>query len=273
MTVKQEAAFQEYLEECQEMLDRISTNLTDIQKNGLNKDLLASIYRDIHTIKGSAQLFGFLKIGRLAHALETCLDPVRKEKLLLKKDLIDCIFIGLDYIEIALESIKKIKKEPEECVDLDKLLVQFFNSIEMNFTKKYPILKDIILAVDIQKTNFAVNNNKERAVEVTSGNDDNSQGFGFFGEPEVKRKENLTTIGTKPVENDLVISKKEEITNKNSNVTVNAADKDMKKIATDENINETIRVQVSLLNSLMNLVGELVLIRNQLLQHAHELFR
>ena len=270
MTVKQEAAFQEYLEECQEMLDRISTNLTEIQKNGLNKDQLASIYRDIHTIKGSAQLFGFLKIGRLAHALETCLDPVRKEKLLLKKELIDCIFIGLDYIEIALESIKKIKKEPEQCEDLDKLLVQFFNSIEMNFTKKYPILKDIILAVDNEKTNFEVNNNKERAVKVTTGNDDNSQGFGFFGEPDGKIKENTATVATKPIENDLPIVKKEENTNRNQAVVTNAPEKDLKKGANDDNINETIRVQVSLLNSLMNLVGELVLIRNQLLQHAKD---
>ena len=56
----------------------------------------------------------------------------------------------------------------------------------MNFTKNILYQRIFYLAVDNEKTNFEVNNNKERAVKVTTGNDDNSQGFGFLANPTVK---------------------------------------------------------------------------------------
>lgn len=269
MSAKHDAAFQEYVDECQEMLERISASLAEIQKNGLNKDLLASIYRDIHTIKGSAQLFGFLRIGRFAHALETCLDPVRKEKLQLTKELIDCLFLGLDFMEIALESIKKTKKEPENNEALDKLLLQFFHSLEMNFVKKSPILKDVLLTVDTPQVIEKPNLKAERAKDVTSGKDNNA-GFGFFDDVITKRSNIVKGAEPKSGEHELANAKKEEPIQKAQSNSQAVADKDAKKQILDDNTNETIRVQVGLLNSLMNLVGELVLIRNQLLQHAKD---
>ncbi|MGY3803842.1 hybrid sensor histidine kinase/response regulator [Pigmentibacter ruber] len=269
MASKQEAAFQEYIDECQEMLERISTSLNEIQKNGMKKELLASIYRDIHTIKGSAQLFGFMRIGQFAHALETCLDPVRKEKLPFSKELIDCIFIGLDFIEIALVSIKSSNKEPSQSKELDKLLFQFFNSIEFNFIKTQPLVKEVMLYADKPGTLGNKINISERVEQVSSNKDENN-GFGFFTETVPKASSNVA-MENKIQENNLQNVKKEEQFQKNQQTVANSLEnKEIKKVIVEDNANETIRVQVGLLNSLMNLVGELVLIRNQLLQHAKE---
>ncbi|WGL59129.1 chemotaxis protein CheW [Pigmentibacter sp. JX0631] len=269
MAGKHDAAFQEYIEECQEMLERISSSLNEIQKNGLQEELLASIYRDIHTIKGSAQLFGFLRIGQFAHALETCLDPVRKEKLPFSKELIDCIFTGIDFMQIALLSIKSIKKEPEQSKELDKLLIQFFNSIEMNFIKTQPLIKEVLLIADKPQTLGNNINLTERVGQVSSNKGENT-GFGFFGDDLPKVDSGNVNL-KKSSGSDLQIAKKEEQIQKNSQNTITSNEnKEIKKVVVEDNVNETIRVQVVLLNSLMNLVGELVLIRNQLLQHAKE---
>ena len=142
MSVQSESAFTEYIEECQEMLDRIALNIEETEKKGFHKETVASIYRDIHTIKGSAQLFGFSKMGNIAHIMESCLDPLRKEKIKLSQKLLDSIYIGIDFIIISLENVKKTKKEPVKDEQLNNLFKKFISSVEEIFTNANDLTKD-----------------------------------------------------------------------------------------------------------------------------------
>jgi two-component system chemotaxis sensor kinase CheA len=126
-------AIQEFINECTEMLERISVTLTDIERTGPSPDKYSSIYRDIHTIKGSAQLFGFNQIGTLAHAMEATLDPVRKGRLQLSSDLVDLILKGLDHINHILETVKKDKREG----DFQKEVQQYLPRLVDTLTRKY----------------------------------------------------------------------------------------------------------------------------------------
>ena len=49
----------EFFSECDEILQRISTLLTKLESQELSSDAIDSLYRDVHTLKGSSQLFGF----------------------------------------------------------------------------------------------------------------------------------------------------------------------------------------------------------------------
>ena len=79
----------EYLGETREMLERLSMNLGMVEKKIHNDETLNSIYRDMHSIKGSSYLFGFRHIGELAHAMETALDPIRHKLVTVSSSMMD----------------------------------------------------------------------------------------------------------------------------------------------------------------------------------------
>ena len=81
---EKDLATTEYISECEEILARVSTNLTLLEKGPRSVDVMDELYRDMHTMKGSAQLFGFMEIGTIAHAMETCLEPMRKSQIQIK---------------------------------------------------------------------------------------------------------------------------------------------------------------------------------------------
>jgi two-component system chemotaxis sensor kinase CheA len=52
----------EFISEGEEILHRVSDLLQKIEKGGSTNEFIGAIYRDVHTLKGNSQLFGFQKI-------------------------------------------------------------------------------------------------------------------------------------------------------------------------------------------------------------------
>ena len=251
-----DSTLMEYFDECQEMLDKLYKNIAHIEKNGFDKEVISSIYREMHTLKGSSQLFGFLKIGSIAHIMETSLDPVRKEKVKLAPELIDSIYIGLDFITYTIEKMKEIKSDPDLDNKLYGLFSKFLSSLEYFYISNKPLSKDKILLVESCLSSHSLQNVKSK--ESDKKNRINQSGLRVI---EMNTKSSINQSNNK----DLSIYNKE--VNKNISAK-NDASELVKKSSSEEVANDTIRVQVNLLSNLMNLVGELVLIRNQLLQYA-----
>ncbi|MCX6127940.1 MAG: chemotaxis protein CheW [Proteobacteria bacterium] len=269
---KKEAALFEYLDECQEMLENFSKNLATIEKGDKRPEILAEIYRDMHTIKGSSQLFGFSQIGQLAHAMETCLDPIRKGTMTVSRDLVDTLYSGCDTIASLLQGIRESKNEP----DLNKILTEILSRLvavaESTITETDPPKKDKDLAPEIISKSVTHRNaspspaidktlemhdslqkiNKKEGVAVTSTNSNSTKhpGFELFDDP---TPPSSGSVSTAPDIKELETKPKLESPAKSHS---------------EDPQSETIRVHVTLLDSLMNSVGELVLIRNQILQHA-----
>ena len=61
---------QEFLVESNENLDRLDSELVKLESDPTSADLLASIFRSIHSIKGACGFLGFNKLQALAHAGE-----------------------------------------------------------------------------------------------------------------------------------------------------------------------------------------------------------
>lgn len=256
---KKEIALNEYFDECQEMLEHLSKNIDLTEKNGFDNEIIASIYRDMHTIKGTSQLFGFAKIGSLAHIMETCLDPVRKGKVPVSVELLDALFLGIDFIALSLQKIRENKKEPENDEELIKILTKFISIIEFSRTGLNILIKDKLIPSEdkIERSTVIQNKEETKTVVEESKKGPVSEAFEVFEKP----SKSISSPTAPPIAQKPTQVKVEEV----------AANQDTaKKHASEEQVTETIRVQVTLLNSLMNLVGELVLIRNQLLQHAKQ---
>jgi len=68
---------QEFLVESYEALDRLDGDLLTLERDPNSPDVLASIFRVMHTIKGTCGFLGFQKLERVAHAAESLLGALR----------------------------------------------------------------------------------------------------------------------------------------------------------------------------------------------------
>src|SRR5690349_12385900 len=67
----------EFLVESFENLDRLDQDLIALEKDPRNHQLLASIFRTIHTIKGSSGFLALHQLESLTHAGESLLERLR----------------------------------------------------------------------------------------------------------------------------------------------------------------------------------------------------
>jgi two-component system, chemotaxis family, sensor kinase CheA len=78
---------QEFLVESNENLDRLESELVKLEADPKSSDVLASIFRSIHSIKGACGFLGFNKLQALAHAGESLLSKLRDGVLLLTPEI------------------------------------------------------------------------------------------------------------------------------------------------------------------------------------------
>ena len=88
----------DFCEEAWESLQASENLLIELENNPTSKDLINELFRAVHTVKGGSRLIEVKKIEQLSHELETVLDNVRSDKIVLDARLID----------ISLECIKRI---------------------------------------------------------------------------------------------------------------------------------------------------------------------
>lgn len=94
------AAREEFLAEAQEIIEGLSRDLLlvdqGVKAGKVDPDLINEVFRGVHTLKGVAGMFGYHKLGTVAHALEDLLDALRLGKVLLDQEVLDVLFEGLE---------------------------------------------------------------------------------------------------------------------------------------------------------------------------------
>jgi two-component system chemotaxis sensor kinase CheA len=83
--------------EAQELLDQIEQALLDLEKSPDDADLVAQVFRAMHTLKGSGAMFGFDDLANFAHACETAFDRVRKGQVKATPELIASVLAAEDH--------------------------------------------------------------------------------------------------------------------------------------------------------------------------------
>ncbi len=226
----------EFLIESQEGLDRMERCLTELEGKPSDTGLLAEIFRTVHTIKGTTGFLGFKRLEKLAHSGENLLGLLREGKLAADGPVIT----GLLQLQDGLRSIlRTIETEASEGADTDAALISRLEELQIPaMAAKHgrgrggpmggPVVAD--LPADQQNRGPAEGNGPASAPAMTEP----SATAPVL--PEKQEKEPAAEAG------------------KPRSVQASAA------------AESTLRVDVTLLNRMMNLVGELVLTRNQVLQ-------
>jgi two-component system chemotaxis sensor kinase CheA len=224
----------EFLIEASENLDQLDQDLIALEKQPDNPDRLGSIFRTVHTIKGTCGFFGFTKLSTVSHHGEHLLGLLRDGKLRFNKHLASLLLELVDAIRVFLSSIESTGTEgdvafPELCQQLDAACV----------------LTDTAISDQVKEPTSSPTTDVEQG---THDIEDTSLNAAPTLKTEVASLADVTLPETDSL--DRAPLTKTESINEN--------------IRSANSLDATIRVDVQLLDTIVDLVGELVLARNQL---------
>jgi len=121
--MQDEDVIREFLIESHENLSRLDQELVELEKHPKDAELLASIFRTIHTIKGTCGFLAFSTLERIAHQAESLLSQLRDGRRELTPSLVSLVLETVDATRKVLASIEAGGEEgPDRFEDLTERL-------------------------------------------------------------------------------------------------------------------------------------------------------
>ncbi|GAY74565.1 signal transduction histidine kinase CheA [Sporolactobacillus inulinus] len=81
-----------FLDEAREHLQNLNDQLMTLEERSDDSELLNSIFRSAHTLKGSSGQMGFNNMMELTHTMENVFDALRNKKITASRDMVDVSF-------------------------------------------------------------------------------------------------------------------------------------------------------------------------------------
>jgi two-component system, chemotaxis family, sensor kinase CheA len=103
----------EFLVESYENLDRLDRDLILLEKSPKDREILASVFRTIHTIKGTSGFLAFDKLGAVTHVGESLLGRLRDGQLVLDGEITTALLAMVDAVRQMLACIETSGAEGE----------------------------------------------------------------------------------------------------------------------------------------------------------------
>ena len=98
------AAMPAFISEAAEQIEAIETLLLELEEQPDNRDLLDSLFRCAHTVKGSAGIFGLHRVVEFTHHVETLLDKMREGEIALTPDISTLLLQCNDQIKFLVDT-------------------------------------------------------------------------------------------------------------------------------------------------------------------------
>ncbi len=331
----------EFIQESRDHLESIEPDLLQMEQDGssVSKDVINSVFRAIHSIKGASGFLGFEALAELSHVMENILMKIRDGEMMPDPDKIDALLQGFDKARDMIEDVHNSNAMPYKH-ELDKLNAilegrpkqvpdtkktekssptenniendEILNEFAKDCLKQLQIIKQAI--EDIKQTDIQLKEVHDHVNVISKKMNEIKTGSKFFSlDPIFHLSDTLQTLFNALGEGDLYLNSKiynpiNEIIDKMEEVfkniytcndisfdkeieTLNALLHDETSISEPDQSQtistsidtpeppkvekskpqETIRVNVDLIDRMMNLAGELVLNRNQLRQEVEDI--
>jgi two-component system chemotaxis sensor kinase CheA len=251
-----ESLIKEFLVESYENLDQLDRDLVTLEKDPQNRERLGSIFRTIHTIKGTCGFFGFDKLQSVAHVGENLLSRLRDGLLLLNPEITSALLAMVDAVRLMLGRIESSGQEGDGDYST---LIAALTRLQEAAPAEQPVVQVVEKQVAYAGSNASVSS--EPSVHVME-----KQVVANAGSNAVTISAPATAIGIETVMDPRRVEAPVEPKAPEAHDSNSAAKSPETGNASVSESN--IRVDVGLLDKLMNLVGELVLARNQVLQFS-----
>lgn len=99
--------FEDFLEESQDFFDQLNLNLTQLEENPEDANIINEIFRAAHTLKGTASFVGIDGIREIAHRMEDVFGAIRKGDLRVTAAIIDTMFEATTLMELVRDRARR----------------------------------------------------------------------------------------------------------------------------------------------------------------------
>lgn len=294
----------EFLVECGENLETFENNLLGLEQDPKNQDIIDSMFRMIHSIKGASGFMAFKNLESLTHKAESVLDILREGKGDTTKSLISTFLNVCDAMKDMFGCIEENSNDGDNAyteiiTDLNNHEAGFKNGGSVATLEKEP---EAVIPEEVVPEEATNASPEEAVAEESESQLDQAQidalkELGVYNEEvdgatTTQAPEAETTVESSLDEAQIEALKSLGVYNENEETAKPVQDfskavENIKTLQPEEKIEEkkevkapaktssgpvkkkeTIRVEVETLDKLVNLAGELVLVRNQLLELA-----
>jgi len=275
---------QEFLQEAREYIDAMNQNFIKLEQGDLSA--IDELFRIAHTLKGMAGFMGYRNLELLCHRLESAMGKIRDGNVKVEEDIVDVLLKAVDKIE---EILDKIENEDSDDVDISDVVsnleriagmkVEVSKEKEKEERKVETIEADY--RVDVKLSKDCIMKSVRATLIIESLRKSCNVVHVEPSEEEMENKDfdsisvYVKGCGKDVIENivgsmsevesynivDLKVEKEQK--EKKEEVKVKKDKKDVKI-----KVSESIRVNIQQLDTIMNLVGELVIGKGRLLQIA-----
>jgi two-component system chemotaxis sensor kinase CheA len=221
---------EDFILEAKDHLENIDSQVIELEKNPDDEEIIHSMFRAFHTIKGLAGFVNQTAIQHIAHQTETLMDACRKGKISVDKVLVDLILGSSDLIKQICGDISLVNQrvfQTEITLHMEKLENFEMTSLEKSSSKK---IGEILVEQHLiapQEVEEVLEKQKNDYPELK------------FGEIAVKEEK------VKPVE------------------VINAL-----KLQQNKQSEEYMRISTGKVDNLVDMVGELIITQALIEQHA-----
>lgn len=300
MSVDMSQFYGVFFEESQEHLEEMEHLLMELSLDDPDMEELNSIFRAAHSIKGGSGVFGFDALTGLTHVMENILDLARQSELELTKKIVDQLLVTVDTLtqildcyqneeEIDWDAIEKGTKALEDLLKSDTESAEaedsvedegfgiFDNPVETEKQEDAFGFFEEVTEDKHQEEGFGLfaeedgpsSKSKDVKPDSTPQNID-EEGFGFFEEVSTTDDQTPKVEPAKVNDQTKVVATSSAATpNKQSakpKLVDNKTDKKRpaRKPKTESKESTSIRVDTLKIDSLVNLVGELVITQSMI---------
>ncbi|QSR25055.1 histidine kinase [Nocardioides aromaticivorans] len=248
----------EFLVESHENLDQLDRDLVELEQQPDSRERLSSIFRTIHTIKGTSGFLAFNRLEQLTHVGETLLSRLRDGEAVMTPVIAEALLSMVDTVRALLDVIERTSSDTDPAVDVAPVVA---------------VIEDLLAG---------------REPEPSTGTLVASEAGGAAEEPVVSPADSFAAPPAPEPEPEpepeLALEPAPEPASEPTPEPEAAAPAEpewdgVERRASDPaepwdgverrtRVESSVRVDVDLLDDLVDLVGELVLTRNQLIQRS-----
>lgn len=218
----------EFLVESHENLDQLDRDLVELEQQPDSRERLSSIFRTIHTIKGTSGFLAFNRLEQLTHVGETLLSRLRDGEAVMTPAIAEALLSMVDTVRALLDVIERTSSDTDPAVDVAPVVA---------------VIEDLLAG---------------REPEPSTGTLVASEVGGATEEPVVSPAASFVAPPAPEQEQEPEAEAAAET----------QSEPEWDGVERRARVDSSVRVDVDLLDDLVDLVGELVLTRNQLIQRS-----
>ncbi len=248
--VQQDNLIKIFLEEASEYISLLDEKIVQLEQEPENQDLLDEIFRAFHTLKGNAGLVGFKRFEKIAHLTEEVLSEIRDGKRQADSEVISFVLEALDRLKVLFQAIEATGKDETATLKSKDKRLAFEDEEERSPAEAPPASSRSRKSPKAAKSGRRSKKKKAAAGKQTGAPEN--------GDPSAAESETGAPTGNAVDEPHGASTSESPLEHLPPPTTLSHWH------PTDT----ALRVDVDLLDQLMNMVGELVLARNHILRIA-----